>query len=117
MDHKIYDIKGRQIHLEAVIEAVTEGIVIADAEGNLLTMNRAALELKEFKSAEEGFWKLSEYPALFQIHDLNGDFLPLERWPLSRALRGERFVGYEVRSPADGHRHGNHRELRRHSGL
>ncbi|HEV2296105.1 MAG TPA: PAS domain S-box protein [Tepidisphaeraceae bacterium] len=80
----------------AVVESMTEGLVLADAEGNLLLMNPAALAIHEFASVEEMLKRLGDYPGLFELHDAEGRFLPLADWPISRVLRGERFSGYEV---------------------
>jgi PAS domain S-box-containing protein len=85
------------VQWHAVFESITEGVVLSDAHGNLLSMNPAALAIHEFVSLADMRTRLSEYPELFELHDLAGRFLPLEEWPLSRVLRGERFVGYDVR--------------------
>ena len=80
----------------AVVESMTEGLVLADADGNLLTMNPAALALHEFTTLDEMLQRLDDYPGLFELHDADGRLLPLEDWPISRVLRGERFSGFEV---------------------
>jgi PAS domain S-box-containing protein len=80
----------------AVVESMTEGLVLADATGNLLMMNPAALAMHEFATVDEMLKRLGDYPGLFELHDADGRFLPLENWPISRVLRGERFSGYEV---------------------
>ena len=80
----------------AVVESMTEGLVLADADGNLLLMNPAALAIHEFASVDEMAKRLADYPGLFELHDADGRSLPLADWPISRALRGERFSGYEV---------------------
>ena len=80
----------------AVVESMTEGLVLADAAGNLLTMNPAALVIHEFDSTGDMLKRLGDYPDLFELRDPIGRFLPLQDWPMSRVLRGERFSGYEV---------------------
>ena len=80
----------------AVVDSITEGLVLADAGGNLLSMNPAALAIHEFATVQDMAGKLADYPDLFELRDTGGNVLPLEHWPISRALRGERFSGYEV---------------------
>jgi PAS domain S-box-containing protein len=80
----------------AVVDNITEGLVLTDAEGNLLSMNPAALAIHEFGSVGDVLKRLGDYPNLFELRDTRGQVLPLDQWPISRALRGERFNGYEV---------------------
>jgi PAS domain-containing protein len=82
---------------QAVIRSMTEGLVLADIDGNLISMNPAALAIHEIASLGEMRKKIADYPDLFELHDLTGKHLPLSEWPISRVLRGERFSGYEVR--------------------
>ena len=81
---------------QAVVESMTEGLILSDPAGNLVSMNPAALAIHEFSSLSQMLSKLADYPDLFELHDLSGRLLPLADWPLSRVLRGERFAGYEV---------------------
>ena len=80
----------------AVVDSMTEGLVLSDPQGNLLTMNPAALAIHEFRSVEEMLMRLADYPDLFELRDTHGQLIPLREWPISRVLRGERFSGYEV---------------------
>jgi PAS domain S-box-containing protein len=84
------------MQLEAVLNSINEGVVISDLEGNVLTMNKEALALYGFESIEQVRRHLSEYQKIFELFDPEGRAVPLEAWPLARALRGERFVDYEV---------------------
>ncbi|GFO53770.1 hypothetical protein GMSM_07770 [Geomonas sp. Red276] len=90
------EVERALLQLEAVLEGITEGVIISDMEGNLLTMNREALALHEFESVVDIRRHLSEFPSRFQLFDLRRNPVPLDQWPLSRALRGERFVDYQL---------------------
>ena len=85
------------LQLEAVLENINEGVVICDLDSSILTMNKEALALHEFETIEQVRKPLSEYQDTFELFDLQGLPMPLEKWPMSRALHGERFVDYEVR--------------------
>jgi PAS domain S-box-containing protein len=80
----------------AVVESMTEGLVLFDVNGNLLLMNPASLAMHGFASAEEMWQKFSQYTQLFELRDLSGSILPVEEWPLPRVLRGERFTAKEI---------------------
>ena len=86
------------MQLEAVLENINEGVVISDLDANVLTMNKEALTLHGYESNERPVRRpLSEYQDTFELSDLEGRPVSFEEWPLVRALRGERFVDYEVR--------------------
>jgi len=84
------------VQLDAVLNSITEGVVISDLEGNVLTMNPAALSLHGYKSVEQIQKKLHQFEALFEVSFLDGSPVPLDQWPMARVLRGERFSDYEL---------------------
>lgn len=83
--------------LEAIIASMDEGLIISDPDGRILSMNPAALRIHDFEDIRQAHRHLEEYPDTFTLFDLEHRPLPLEGWPLSRALRGERFSGFQVR--------------------
>ncbi|HYO07381.1 MAG TPA: PAS domain-containing protein [Tepidisphaeraceae bacterium] len=82
--------------LQAVIGSMTEGVIIADGDGNLLEWNRAALELHGFQSVEQVRKKLPAFQETFDLRTVEGELLPADRWPMARALRGEKFAHQEL---------------------
>ena len=81
---------------EAITSNLTDGLIITDPEGNLLSMNPAAQRIYQFKSTSKILKKYQDYPSLFELYDLQNNSVPFENWPLSRALRGEKFTGSEL---------------------
>jgi len=82
--------------LEAIIEAMTEGLNIADRDGRTIRMNRAGATLLGYETPGD---IIRELPALHEIWALetpDGSPVGFEQWPLSRALRGETFTDYEL---------------------
>jgi PAS domain S-box-containing protein len=75
--------------LNALVEALSEGIVIADASGKLLMMNRAACAI--LGVAEWSLLSSAEADGL-AFRNLEGAPLATDQRPLARALRGEHFV-------------------------
>jgi PAS domain S-box-containing protein len=82
--------------LEAVINNMSEGLVIADPQGNILTFNPAALAMFEHGSVEEIQRPLETFKDTIEVFELAGNPVPLEEWPISKALKGENFSNYEV---------------------
>ncbi|HET9595084.1 MAG TPA: PAS domain-containing protein, partial [Anaeromyxobacteraceae bacterium] len=86
------------LRLQAMVEAMTEGVLIADRFGNVVLANDAAARLHRFASPAEYQRHLRDFAAVFQL-SLPGrpGSLPLEEWPLGRLMRGlGPFDGYEV---------------------
>ncbi|HSJ55530.1 MAG TPA: PAS domain-containing protein [Anaerolineae bacterium] len=98
---------------EAILENMTEGLVVFDMDGNVLAMNAAALRLHEFEHVEDVRRHLDEYAPLFDLYDLEGRPIPVDDWPLARVVRGESFVDCEVQVV---NRHGGRRWIGSYSG-
>lgn len=75
--------------LEAVFEAVQDGLLVADRDGGTLLANRALARILGFPDPSALKTTLKEFDALFELSSLDGEVLPVERWPMSRVLRGE----------------------------
>ncbi|MBD3884062.1 response regulator [Phormidium tenue FACHB-886] len=82
--------------LEGVINNMTEGLIIAEPGGNILIFNPAAIAMHGFTSLRQARRQLRELSTFIEVHDLQGNFVPMEQWPLSRALRGETFSDCEI---------------------
>jgi PAS domain S-box-containing protein len=91
------EITERQlVKLNAVLTQMTEGLVLFDPKGNLLDMNHAALAIHGFDSTVDMRRHLNDLTTIFELHNLDGDVLPTDQWPIGLALRGETFRSFEV---------------------
>ena len=81
----------------AVQDGMADGLIIADKDGLVLTMNPVALRLLGFDSLDQAQLHLSDFESIFELHSLDGVVISLEDWPLSRVLRGEHFSDVEAR--------------------
>jgi PAS domain S-box-containing protein len=87
--------------LDAVFQAMNEGITVVDREGQVLVSNNAAskflgvpLNTKE---------SITEWMRRYPVYTLHRQPVPEEDFPLSRALRGERIRGERfITSRSDG---------------
>ncbi len=82
---------------QAVVANMAEGVVLIDPDGNLLDMNRAALDMHAYGDVAEIRHPLSRIAPVFEIRAEDGALIPLEQWPIPRLLRGEAFRNMEVR--------------------
>ena len=89
--------RGRA-QLSALLESLSEGVVVSDGDGNLLMMNDAACDIVGVDDASTG----DQFNGL-DTRRLDGSPLPAFEKPLSRALRGEIFNDDEhIRVRPDG---------------
>lgn len=77
--------------LDAVFQAMTEGIVVMDESGDVLIRNRAASHFLGIPV--DSHQPLGMYLQQFPTYTLHEQPMPPEDFPLSRALRGERVRG------------------------
>lgn len=83
--------------LESVVHNISEGLIIADAKGNMLLWNPAALELHGFSSSKDLLKQLGEFTTLFALHDLDDKEMDVSEWPMARVLKGETVRDHEVK--------------------
>jgi PAS domain S-box-containing protein len=78
----------RATTLDAIFHAMTEGITVADMQGNVMILNNAASHFlgipKNYKNHLNAF--LRRYPT----YTVEGQPISEDQFPLTRALRGER---------------------------
>jgi len=83
--------------LRAIMSSISDGLIIADATGNFLDWNPAALRMHGYANLEEVRRNLTTFADTFVLSLLDGPPLPYSEWPLSRLLRGETLCDYELR--------------------
>jgi two-component system, OmpR family, phosphate regulon sensor histidine kinase PhoR len=81
--------------LSALINSIAEGVVLCDGEGRLVLANHTALDLLSmdhfpFQMADR------EMSSILAFRDLDGNSLPTDRLPLTRALAREVYHDYRV---------------------
>jgi two-component system sensor histidine kinase/response regulator len=91
-------VKESNARLAAVMENLTEGLIMADHQGLVMYWNPMALAINGFASMDDCRRPLADFAALFEIRPLNEDRpLPVDEWPMSRVLHGEKLYDWEVR--------------------
>jgi K+-sensing histidine kinase KdpD len=85
---------ARADQMEAVFEAMAEGVSIYDGSGGLVRMNQAAREFFAL-AAHPDYSSLSpeQRARWLSLSEEQGRVLPKEQWPLTRVLQGEVLKG------------------------
>ena len=87
---------AEQSRTEAILASMTEGLVVSDLEGNVLSMNPAALALHGYGNVEEVRQSLPRFADQLELTTPQGQPLDLADWPLTRAIQGKTFSNYEI---------------------
>ncbi len=87
-----------RVQLQAVLNHLTEGLVICDLEGRMLHWNPAALKIHGFTTEEEWRRRLPDFADTFELSTPDGKIVPVEQWPLTRILRGEIVCSCELQA-------------------
>ncbi|MGZ3637432.1 MAG: PAS domain S-box protein, partial [Ktedonobacterales bacterium] len=79
--------------ITATFEALTDGLLVFDANGHLVQMNSAARALLKLDVPRSDYSLPTEGTSRFEIRDEQGRALPAEEWPIRRVLRGDVLAG------------------------
>jgi PAS domain S-box-containing protein len=82
---------------QTVIENLTEGLVIANLDGDVLHWNPAALAMHGFPPDADWAGRLPEFRKTFELSNLDGTTIPGEQWPLQRIIKGANLRELPVR--------------------
>ena len=75
--------------LLAAMDSMTDAVCILDSDGHFVELNEAFASFHRFPNKAACAKTLAAYPALLDIFLPTGVLVPLEQWPVPRALRGE----------------------------
>ena len=95
-----------QTHLQQIIAALTEGIILVDLDGKLAWADETALTLHEVRGVKELGATAAGYKARFKLSYLNGHELGADEYPMQQLLDGRAIdrALIEVVRRADGKR-------------
>lgn len=97
LEELTHEAQTRAGRLEAIIESMTEGVMVYDRDGNILQMNAAAQQLLGIDDIEEYLSKsLLERAALFQTYDAQGGVILPEDNSIISTLRNGVATSHEV---------------------
>ncbi len=87
---------AEQGQMEAVLNSMTEGLVIGDLNGRVVAMNPAALAMHRYADGSDIQWPMEGFADTFSLAGSDGQELPAEEWPLARVLQGAAFSACEI---------------------
>ncbi|MHB8991513.1 MAG: PAS domain-containing sensor histidine kinase [Chloroflexota bacterium] len=82
--------ESRARQLETIMEAVPDGVIVVDRQGNVVAVNSATMDLLGISDRREAMRPAAEYTRFLEVFRLDGRPYPPEGWAVLRALRGER---------------------------
>ncbi len=89
-------VEGKSI-LEAALTNMSDSVIISDAKGNVTHYNDAFSTVHRFRNKEECAKTVDEYPEFLDLYLMTGELVPVDHWPVQRALRGEAGIEHQFR--------------------
>lgn len=80
----------------ALVANLTEGIIIAYPNGDIQLMNKVAAQIYQFDNPDNIVSKRKEFNEIFTFKTLSGEEVPLDKRPIGRVLKGEKYSDYEL---------------------
>ena len=84
---------ARASQLEAILEAMTDMVVVHDSEGRVILQNAAAEHIHPLEWTGDPSQTLPQRGSQFLPRAEQGQPLPIEQWPVQRILHGEELTG------------------------
>src|SRR5436305_7031163 len=84
---------ARARQLEAILEAMTDMVVVHDSQGQVILRNAAAEHIHPLEWTGDPSQTLPQRGSQFLPRDEQGQPLPVEQWPVQRILHGEELTG------------------------
>ncbi len=83
-------------HLKAILENMSEGLIVVSPDGLRLHWNRAALAMHECEGQAEPLEDLPKLAEFYELATPEGRVVPFDQWPLQRVLRDEHLSDCEM---------------------
>ncbi|BDG06616.1 hybrid sensor histidine kinase/response regulator [Anaeromyxobacter oryzae] len=89
-------LRAAEQRFRSAIENLPSGLIVADLSTRALQWNGEALAIHGYRAEEDEHRFLETLVAEHELRTLDGEPIPVERWPLPRLLNGETFHEYEI---------------------
>jgi PAS domain S-box-containing protein len=96
--HKAMMARVSEKKLSSVLEHMSEGVMLIDAQGDAFYQNPASLRIHGFEPRSTGHLRSRDSSISWQGWDEQGHALNPDEWPMSRVTRGERVQNQELRA-------------------
>lgn len=93
---------GRQLveyqsQLEAVFQSASDGIGVFSMQGNTILLNDTLARMSGYPDSKAMRRSVEAFAEVYQLMRPDYSPMPVEEWPVNRALRGETFTDLELR--------------------
>lgn len=82
--------------LKEVLENIADAVIVYTPEGKLIEFNAAAAKLWGIDRVRKGI-KYTEILKRFEVFDIEGNKIPIDKWPYSLSLKGKAFNNFQCR--------------------
>jgi len=82
-------LEQHRAQLEAVFQAVKDGIMVFDRDGRVMLLNESEAQICGYASAAEMRRDLDYFASVFELAEIGGPVISVADWPVSRVLAGE----------------------------
>jgi PAS domain S-box-containing protein len=82
--------------LQAIFQAVSDGIAVFDMNGKLFLLNQAQARINGYPNPESMKRDLAYFSSMYELKSLDGSTVPTEEWPVSKVLRGESLANWQL---------------------
>jgi PAS domain S-box-containing protein len=89
------ELHEHRARLEVAMGSMMDAVFISDINGRIVEFNEAFATFHKFKNKSECAENIADYPAIFDVRTPDEAAVPLDMWPVSRALRGETAINAE----------------------
>jgi PAS domain S-box-containing protein len=93
---RVTNAESELARLQALLNCMTEAIVIVEPSGKIILANPAALTLHDFSSLDEARQHVNVMAELFETRYPDGRLMDMSEWPAVRAIRGETLNDIEI---------------------
>lgn len=90
-------LRASEERFRSVVDSMSEGLMMFDADGNLIYQNPASLRIHGFKTGDDGRIEHDDLAATWDAWDDTGRPITFDEWPVSRVFRHERFQDQVLR--------------------
>lgn len=98
VNQRTNELEKQMAQLEAVLESVSDGILVYDNNNQVVLINEAEARICGYSSPEEMKKDLSYFQTIFQICTLDGKILDPALWPVSRIMKGESLKDVQLKA-------------------
>jgi diguanylate cyclase (GGDEF)-like protein/PAS domain S-box-containing protein len=90
------EVEQSRAHMKAVFDSLSEAVFVFSAKGRIVEANPAALRMFDYADIKDARASSAKTMGLFEARTLDSQVLPVDKWPISRILRGESVSNVEL---------------------